>query len=135
MYEYFRMLLIHGNTAKSPHGPIDTKVLVINLVMLTIKAITNAYYAKMQEYEKQKSQPDPTKLATQHRANLKRQYIALLRSREEVKQLPHHVNTLSKRNRFTNQVTRDPPHKYSERNLELMPLHLRHTQPTSRLQL
>ena len=119
IYEYFRMLLIHGNTAKSPHGPIDTKVLVINLITLTLKAITNAYYTKMQEYEKQKSQPDPAKLATQHRSNLRRQYVALLR--EEVKQLPHHVNTLSKRNRFTNQVTRDPPRKYSERDLQLMP--------------
>ena len=71
-----------------------------NQATLTIKAITNAYYTKMQECEKQKLQPDPTKLATQHRANLRRQYLALLR--EEVKQLPHHVNTLSKRSRFTN---------------------------------
>ena len=73
----------------------------------------------MQEYEKQKLQPDPDKLATQHRANLRRQYITLLR--EEVKQLPHHVDTPSKRNRFVNQVTRDPPHKYSERDLQLLP--------------
>ena len=61
----------------------------------------------MKEYEKQKIQPDPAKLATQHRSNLRRQYVALLR--EVVKQLPHHVNTLSKRNRFATQVTRDPP--------------------------
>ena len=90
IYEYFRMLLIHGNTAKSPHGPIDTKVLLINLVTLTLKAITNAYYTKMQEYEKQKGQvpgqPDPAKPATQHRSNLRRPYIVLLR--EEVKQFP-----------------------------------------------
>ena len=119
MYEYFRMLLIHGNTAKSPHGPIDTKVLVVNLVTLTIKAITNAYHSKMQEYEKRKPQPDPIKLTTQHRTNLRRQYLALLR--EEVKQLPHHVDTLRRRSRFANQVTRDPPHKYSERDLQLLP--------------
>ena len=43
VYGCFRHLVVRGNTAKSPNGPIDTKILTTNLIALTIKAITNAY--------------------------------------------------------------------------------------------
>ena len=107
VYECFRHLVIHGNTAKSPNGPIDVKVLTTNLIALTIKAITGAYRAKMQAHQDQLANPDPVGLHAEHLRRIKQEYVALLRA--EIRQIPHHVDTLYRRQRFAKQVIRDPP--------------------------
>ena len=117
VYECFRHLVIHGNTAKSPNGPIDVKVLTTNLIALTIKAITGAYRAKMQARQDQLTNPDPVGLHTEHLRRIKQEYVALLRA--EIRQIPHHVDTLYRRQRFAKQVIRDPPRKFTERELQL----------------
>ena len=119
MKEASVLLVIHGNTAKSPDGPIAVKVLTTNLITLIIKAITSAYHAKMRAYQDQVHNPDPASLHTEHLRRIRHEYTALLRP--EIRQLPHHVDTLYRRQRFANQVTRDPPRKFTERELQLMP--------------
>ena len=94
-------------------------MLTTNLVALTIKAITNAYHAKMQAYQDQAHNPDPASLHKEHLRRIRHEYTALLRA--EIHQLPHHVDTLYRRQRFANQVIRDPPRKFTERELQLTP--------------
>ena len=119
IYACFQHLVIHGNTAKSPDGPIAVKVLTTNLIALTIKAITSANHAKMQARQDQAHNPDPASLYTEHLRRIRHEYTTLLRA--EIRQLPHHVDTLYRRQRFAKQVTRDPPRKFTERELQLMP--------------
>ncbi len=97
---------MHGNTAQSPNGPIAVKVLTTSLIALTIRAITSAYYAKMSAHEEQLANPDPTALRTEHLRRIKQEYTALLRGPAEVRQIPHHVDTLYRRQRFAKQVIR-----------------------------
>ena len=78
-----------------------------NLIALTIKAITGAYHAKMQARQDQLTNPDPVGLHTEHLRRIKQEYVALLRA--EIRQMPHHVDTLYRRQRFAKQVIRDPP--------------------------
>ena len=132
IYACFQHLLIHGNIARSPNGPIAVKILTTNLIALTIKAITSAYYAKMKAREDQSQNPDPVSLHTEHIRRIRREYTALLRA--EIRQIPHHVDTLYKRQRFATQVIRDPPRKFTERELQLMlrPTYaLRNTNPVT----
>ena len=119
IYACFQHLVIHGNTAKSPDGPIAVKVLTTNLIALTLKAITSAYRAKMQAHQDQAHNPDPASLHAEHLRRIRQEYTALLRA--EIRQLPHHVDTLYRRQRFAKQVIRDPPRKFTERELQLMP--------------
>ena len=94
-------------------------MLTTNLIALTLKAITSAYHAKMQAHQDQAHNPDPASLHAEHLRRIRQEYTALLRA--EIRQLPHHVDTLYRRQRFAKQVTRDPPRKFTERELQLMP--------------
>lgn len=100
---------------------LHDSVLTTNLIALTIEAITSAYHAKMQAHEDQLHNPDPASLHTKHVRRIRHEYTALLRA--EIRQLPHHVDTLYRRQRYAKQVTRDPPRKFTERELQLMPRH------------
>ena len=93
-------------------------MLTTNLIALTLKAITSAYHAKMQAHQDQAHNPDPASLHAEHLRRIRQEYTALLRA--EIRQLPHHVDTLYRRQRFAKQVIRDPPRKFTERELQLM---------------
>ena len=71
----------------------------------------------MQAHQDQLTNPDPVGLHTEQLRRIKQEYVALLRA--EIRQMPHHVDTLYRRQRFAKQVIRDPPRKFTERELQL----------------
>ena len=73
----------------------------------------------MQARQDQLANPDPAGLHKEHLRRIKQEYVALLRA--EIRQMPHHVDVLYRRQRLAKQVIRDPPRKFTERELQLMP--------------
>ena len=93
---------------------IPTDILVINLAALTIKAVWNAYVAKMKLYERWS---DPLQIRQEYSRRIRQEYTNLLRA--EVYQLPHHVATLDRRKRYRKQDTPGTRPWQLERELQL----------------
>jgi len=98
MYDFWKLLITRGTTASASMCHIPTDILVINLAALTIKAVWNAYVAKMKLYERWS---DPLQIRQEHSRRIRQEYTNLLRA--EVYQLPHHVATLDRRKRYRKQ--------------------------------
>ena len=58
-------------------------------------------------------------LRAEHLRRIRQEYTTLLGAK--IRQIPHHVDTLYRRQRFAKQVNGDPPRKFTERELQLMP--------------